>query len=299
MAAATTGSHSHSRGETNERATAIAAALTGGFMFAEAAGGLIANSLTLLADAAHMLTDSVALALAWWAFRQARRPGSPAMSYGHHRMPVLIAFANSVVLLLLTAWIVVEAIDRLATPQPVAGVAVFLVGGLGLVVNLVVFRVLSRGSRDNLNIRAALLHVLSDILGSIAALIAGAVIWLSGWTPIDPILSMLVGVLILRTTIRLMRQSAHILLEGTPEGAEGAAIADELSANVPGLARVHHVHTWSLSQEKLVATLHAVPDGGADRQAVLDAIRAHLARAFGIEHTTIELEPAEEETPRE
>ena len=283
--------HSHGHGA-NERATLIAACLTGGFMVAEAAGGLIANSLTLLADAAHMFTDTAALALAWWAFRQARRPVTPAMSYGHDRMPVLVAFANAVVLLLLSLWIVVEAVQRFLDPQPVAGATVLVIATLGLAVNLVAFGVLSGAGTSNLNIRGALLHVASDILGSVAALTAGAVILLTGWTPIDPLLSIVVSALIVRVTIKLLRSSAHILLEGAPAGVTGAAIGADLLANVAGVKAVHHVHTWSLSEEKLVATLHVVVEEGADRAALLAAIRARLAEAFRVEHATIELEAA-------
>jgi len=283
--------HAHGN-NANERATLIAACLTGGFMVAEAAGGIIANSLTLIADAAHMLTDTAALLLAWWAFRQARRPSTPQMSYGHHRMPVLIAFANAIVLLLLSLWIVVEAIQRFFEPEPVAGGTMLVIASLGLVVNLVAFRVLSRGSTDNLNIRSAMLHVISDILGSVAALIAGLVITLTNWTPIDPLLSLLVSVLILRTTMKLLRRSAHILLEGAPEGVTGKEIGADLVANVAGVKGVHHVHAWSLSEEKLIATLHVRLEASADRATTLAAIRSRLAEAFSVEHATIELEVA-------
>lgn len=284
--------HSHSHASNNERATLIAAILTGGFMIAEAVGGIIANSLTLLADAAHMMTDSVALFLAWWAFRQLRKPATPELTYGHHRMPVLIAFANAIVLLLLTVWIFIEAAGRIAAPEPVASIPLLIVAWLGLLVNIAAFLVLSSGNRESLNIRAAVLHVLSDLLGSVAAIIAGGVILFYGWTMIDPILSVLVGLLILRTTIRLMRESAHILLEGAPKGIEPGDIAADLTATVPGVEKIHHVHLWSLSEERVLVTLHAVLAADADAPMAAAGIRARLADEFGVGHATLELETA-------
>lgn len=279
----------HAAGE-NESAVKWAAVLTAGFMAAEFAGGLIANSLTLIADAVHMLTDSVALGLAWWAFREARRPATPELTYGRDRMPVLIAFANGIVLLLLTAWITWEAIGRLLAPEPVAWAPMLAVAWLGLLVNVAAFLILSGGSRENLNIRGALLHVLSDLLGSVAAIVAGTVILLSGWTPIDPILSLVVAGLILRTTARLLADASHVLLEGAPRGATGADIARDLDEAVPGVARVHHVHAWSISEERLMATLHAELAPGTDPQTAKDALRQRLADRFGVDHVTIEIE---------
>lgn len=288
--------HGHGHAGENERATAVAALLTGSFMIAEATGGLIANSLTLLADAAHMLTDTVALALAWWAFRQARRPSSPDLSYGRHRMPVLIAFANGILLLLLTAWIVVEAFGRLADPEPVRPIPMLIVAWLGLIINAACFLVLSGGNHKTLNMRGALLHVASDLLGSVAAIIAGGVILVSGWTPIDPILSLVVAALILHTTIRLLREAGHILLEGTPPGISGETIASDLVAHIPGVERVHHVHAWSLSEERLLVTLHAVIDTRTEPPLAAAAIRARLEEEFNVGHATIEFERPGAET---
>ncbi|MEW5420837.1 cation diffusion facilitator family transporter [Amorphus sp. 3PC139-8] len=288
--------HSHSHASENERATAIAAILTGSFMVAEAAGGIIANSLTLLADAAHMLTDAVALGLAWWAFRQARKPATPELTFGRHRMPVLVAFANGIVLLLLTAWIVVEAVERLVNPQTVGSIPLLIVAWLGLLVNIASFLVLSGGNKESLNIRAAVLHVLSDLLGSVAAIIAGGVILFTGWMAIDPILSMVVSALILRTTIRLLRESSHILLEGAPQGVDPDAIAEDLQAMVPGVEKVHHIHIWSLSEERALVTLHAVIAEEVDAAMATAGIRARLADKFGVGHATVELEAPGRET---
>jgi cobalt-zinc-cadmium efflux system protein len=282
----------HALGTASERRTAIAAAITLGFMVVEAVGGVLSGSLALLADAAHMLTDAGSLALAWWAFRQARRPASPRMSYGHHRMPVLVAFANGVVLLMVTAWIVVEAMERLANPVAVEWPLMAGVAAAGLAANIAAFAVLARGER-NLNIRGALLHVASDMLGSVGALAAAAVIALTGWMPADPILSLIVAALLLRATLSLVRESAHILLEGAPEGTEGPAIAADLVASVPGVVDVHHVHVWSLAEGRVHATMHAVAAEGADPGELVRALKARLAEAHAVGHATIEVEAPE------
>jgi len=285
------GAHAgHSHGAASEGRTAVAAAITFGFMIVEAIGGVVSGSLALLADAAHMLTDAASLALAWWAFRQLRKPATPRMSFGHDRMPVLVAFANGIALLLVTAWIVVEAIERLSNPVEIdwkmmAGVAV-----AGLAANIAAFWVLMQGER-NLNIRGALLHVASDMLGSVGAVAAAIVIALTGWTPADPILSLVVAMLLLRATFGLIKESAHILLQGAPDGAEGPTIAEDLVASVPGLLEVHHVHVWSLAEGKIHATLHAVADDGGDNAALVRAVKARLADRHGIGHATVEVEP--------
>lgn len=279
----------HAHGSSSETRTAIACVITAGFMFVEAVGGVVSGSLALLADAAHMLTDAVALALAWWAFRMTRRPASATMSYGHHRMTVLVAFANSVALLLLTAWIVVEAVERFSDPVAIDAETMGIVALLGLGANVASFFVLAGGER-NMNIRGAILHVLSDLLGSVGAVIAALVIWLTGWVPIDPILSLVVAALLLRATISLMRESAHVLLEGAPEGAEGPAIAADLAATVPGVEECHHVHAWTLAEGRLNATLHVVVADGAETAPVVKKVKARLAERFGIAHTTVEVE---------
>lgn len=279
----------HSHGSSSETRTAVAAAITVSFMVVEAIGGVVSGSLALLADAAHMLTDAVALALAWWAFRMTRRPASATMSYGHHRMTVLVAFANSVALLLLTAWIVVEAVERFSDPVAIDAETMGIVALLGLGANVASFFVLAGGER-NMNIRGAILHVLSDLLGSVGAVIAALVIWLTGWVPIDPILSLVVAVLLLRATISLMRESAHVLLEGAPEGAEGPAIAADLAATVPGVEEAHHVHAWTLAEGRLNATLHVVVTEGMETAPVVRKVKARLSERFGIAHATVEAE---------
>jgi cobalt-zinc-cadmium efflux system protein len=202
----------HVHGGTDKKRVLIAAVLTAGFMVAEAVGGLLTGSLALLADAGHMLTDSVSLVLAWYAFHLSSRAGSARMTYGFDRVKTLVAYTNALTIFMIGAWIVYEALHRVANPAPILAGPMFWVALVGLGVNIVTFFVLHGGSRESLNMRGAVLHVLGDLLGSVAAIIAALVILYTGWTPIDPILSALVAVLLFRSAWSLMRESAGLLL---------------------------------------------------------------------------------------
>jgi len=276
--------------EGNERRVFWMMWLTGGFMIAQVIGGLLSGSLALLADAAHMLSDTAALALAWVAFRVARRPPSDAKSYGWHRFEILAAFVNGAGLIVLAVWIVYEAIQRLMAPSPVLGGPMLVVAALGLVVNIVAFAVLSRGSRTNVNLRGALLHVVGDLLGSVAAIAAAVVILWTGWYPIDPLLSVLVAALILRSAGALVRDSAHILLEGTPEHIDPQDVKAVLAASIPEVLAVHHVHIWSLTVERSLMTLHVTVPDAADRDQVLAEVQRKLKAEFGVHHATVQIE---------
>jgi cobalt-zinc-cadmium efflux system protein len=282
-------SHGHHHHATSARAVGIAALLTGGFMLVEVAGGLLSGSLALLADAGHMLTDVAALSLAWFAFRFARRPADTRRTYGFDRLSVLAAFVNGLALFLVAIWIVFEALHRLNDPQPVAGGIMLAVATAGLVVNILCFWILSRGDRGNLNLRAAILHVASDLLGSLAAIAAALVILWSGWTPIDPILSVLVALLVLNAAWRVVRDSGHILLEASPKGFDAAAIAADLRAAVPEVTAIRHLHAWSITEERPMVTLEAVLPPTADPEAARREIKARLAEAFGFDHATVEI----------
>lgn len=274
----------------SERRVFWAAILTAGFMLAEVAGGLLAGSLALVADAAHMLTDAVSLGLAWFAFRIARQPADWRRTYGFDRFQILAAFTNGVVLFLVAAWIVAEAVGRLVTPEPVLGGAMLAIAALGLLANAAVFAILHGGDRENLNVRGAILHVLGDMLGSVAAILAAGIILATGWTPADPILSVLVSLLVLRAAWRIAAEAGHILLEGAPAGLDVRTIGPDLVENVPGVADVHHVHAWSLTQKKPLVTLHARLEEPHGSQATLTAIKARLRERFGIGHATVEME---------
>lgn len=291
------GSHTHAPGQahtdrhdTNERRMGLAALITGLFMFVEIAGGIISGSLALLADAGHMLTDLGSLSLAWFGFRLARRPADWKRTYGFDRFQVLIAFANGLALFAIAAWIVLEAVERLGQPQPVAGGIMMVVGAAGLAVNIIAFGLLHGADRENLNVKSAAIHVLGDLLGSVAALAAGAVIYLTGWTPIDPLLSALVALLILRSAWFLVREAGHILLEGAPGHLDVRTLREELMVAVPGVEDIHHVHAWSLTQNKPMVTLHArVADiRGGDR--IASAIKRELHDRYGVDHATVEIE---------
>ena len=289
--------HSHGRGKShtsaNERAVAIAAFLTGSFMLVEVVGGIYSGSLALLADAGHMLTDFASLALAWLAFRLARRPADWKRTYGFDRFSVLAAFVNGLTLFAIAAWICLEAYERLQDPQSVSGAIMIWIAGAGLAVNILAFWVLSRDQSDNLNVRAAALHVAGDLLGSIAALVAAAVIIWTGWMPIDPILSVLVALIILRSAWIVVRDSGHILLEGVPDGFDPQVAIATLESEIPAVVRIEHLHAWSITQERAMATLEALVQPGSDNGEIRNMIRAILEKNFAIGHVTIEIEEGE------
>jgi cobalt-zinc-cadmium efflux system protein len=289
--------HSHGRAHAHraadgERRMLWVLALTAGFMVVEAVGGWLAGSLALIADAGHMLSDTAALGLAWAAFRVARRPSDSKRSYGYHRVQILAAFVNGLVLFTIAAWICFEAIGRLRSPVPILGVPMLVVAVGGLVVNVIAFFVLRAGDRHNLNVRAALLHVLGDLLGSVGAIAAAIVILATGWTPIDPILSILMTLLILRGAWDVTRRAGHVLMEGAPEDFDAAALRADLMATVPGVTDVHHVHAWMLTSERRLVTLHVQLAAATDHNAALAAIKGRLIDRFGISHSTVQIDPA-------
>ncbi|MBI3512848.1 MAG: cation transporter [Proteobacteria bacterium] len=263
--------------------------LTAGFMVVEFVGGVLSGSLALIADAGHMLADAAALALAFVSLRIARRPADLARSYGYHRLEVLAAFVNGLVLLALVAWIVIEAIRRLVAPIAVTSDVMLVIAVLGLAVNVVSFAILSGGDRTSLNLHGALLHVLSDMLGSVAAIVAALVIGWTGWLPIDPLLSLVAAALLVRSSWMLVRRSAHVLLEGTPEGLDLQRLRTELGAAVPGLKDIHHVHAWSLTSGRPLLTLHGTIHAEVEGETVLRQVKRHLELA-GFSHTVVQLE---------
>ena len=279
--------HQHSDGNR----VLLALGLTATFTLVEAVAGIVTGSLALLADAGHMLTDTMALALAAFAFRISRRPADLRRSYGYKRFQVLAAFANAIALIFIVGWIAIEAISRLLAPPAVEARGMLIVAVAGLLINIAAFYILHGGDRDNMNIRGAALHVLGDLLGSVAAIVAALVILISGWLPIDPLLSVLVALLILNSAWKLLRNSAHILLEGAPDWLDIAAMQDTLMARVPGIDGIHHVHVWGLTQQQTMLTMHVVignPD--TDMTASVRRLKAILAADYGIQHSTIEIE---------
>jgi cobalt-zinc-cadmium efflux system protein len=259
-----------------------------GFAVIEVIAGFWSGSLALLSDAGHMVTDSTALGLAALAAWLAHRPPSNRYTYGLVRLEILAALFNSLLMLGLIAVIVIEAIDRLANPQPVMGGTVMLVAFIGLLVNLAVAWLLHHGG-DGLNTRAAFLHVLGDLLGSVAALVAGAVIWATGYMPIDPILSIVVSGLILVSAWRLLAESLHVLMEAVPAQVNLENVVLGLG-ETPGVRRVHDLHIWTLSSGQIALSAHLELDSFDDWDRVLQASRARLDQDHGIRHITLQAE---------
>jgi cobalt-zinc-cadmium efflux system protein len=282
---------SNHHAESDSKRVQIALVLTGVFMLVEVVGGLISGSLALLADAGHMLTDTMALALAAIAFRVSARPADAKRSYGYHRFQILAAFVNGLTLVGIVFWILFEAINRFMSPNEVMGELMLVVAGTGLLVNVAAFLVLHGGDQENMNLRGAALHVMGDLLGSVAAIVAALIIIFTGWMPIDPLLSVLVAALILRSAWDLLKRSAHVLLEGAPEWLDVRQMEDRISAAVPGIVSIHHVHVWGLTLQRVMLTMHiCVAGGDGDPTETVRHVKKILLQEFGIDHSTIEVE---------
>lgn len=283
--------HGHEANESNQRRVMIALVLTGTFMLVEVVGGIISGSLALLADAGHMLTDTMALSLAAMAFQVSKRPPGGNLTYGYQRFQILAAFVNGLSLLAVVGWILFEAVSRFFNPRDVMGETMLVVATAGLVINLVSFAVLHTGDKENLNIRGAALHVAGDLLGSIAAIAAAIIIIYTGWTPIDPILSVAVAALILKSAWSLVKRSAHILLEGAPEWLDVETMQERIVARVSGVGEIHHVHIWGLTPQQLMLTMHVSLDGPVESQSgVIRDVKTFLQEEYGIGHSTIEVD---------
>jgi cobalt-zinc-cadmium efflux system protein len=284
-------SHDHANQKGNIKRVQIAFVLTATFMLVEVVGGILSGSLALLADAGHMFTDTMALALTAFAFRASVRPADKKRSFGYQRFQIIAAFVNGLSLLVIVGWILVEAVRRFIDPPDVIGQTMLVVAGAGLIVNIIAFIILHGGDQQNLNMRGAALHVVGDLLGSVAAIVAAIVIMSTGWMPIDPILSVVVAMLILRSAWKLVRRSAHILLEGTPEWLDVADIQAKIISTVPDVSGIHHVHVWCQTPQNLMLTMHVVLDESvADVTAVVRSVKQVLQVEFGINHSTIEVE---------
>lgn len=271
----------------NERRVLLAFFITFGFMLVEVVGGYLSGSLALLADAGHMLTDAAALALSYFAFRIGRRGADGKRTFGYQRLEVIAAFINAAALFLIVIWILWEAWRRLSQPHEVLAGPMLIVAIIGLIVNLLVLWILSRGDTDHVNLQGAVLHVIGDLLGSVGAIAAAIIIKLTGWMPIDPILSVLVAVLILRNASGLLKRSLNILLEGAPEGVTPEKITAHLLTRFSAVDRVSHVHIWQITQTHLLATLHVRAQKGTDMAALITSITHELEHEFGINHATV------------
>jgi cobalt-zinc-cadmium efflux system protein len=278
-------SHSHERGKPMFVA---ALSITAAYALVELAGGLWTDSLALISDAGHMFSDALALGLAAVAARLAQRPAGQRHSYGWERAEVIGALINSVLMLAIVLTLVVEAVSRLRDPGPVAAAGMMLIAFVGLLVNALVAWIMSRGEQS-LNSRAALLHVMSDLVSSFAALVAGAVILATGWLPIDPILSLVIAGLIFHSTLRLLRDTLHVLMEGVPPAIELKEIGRGL-AGLPGVVSVHDLHVWSIVPGKVALSAHIEIVELQQWPAILASASALLHERYSIKHITLQPE---------
>lgn len=280
--------HHHGHHTDSQTRLTQAVGLTLAFAMVEAIGGWWSGSLALLGDAGHMVTDATALGLAAVAAWLAKKPPSARHSFGLGRAEVVAALVNVLFMLAIVTGIVIAAIDRLRAPQPVMGGVVMVIAVCGLLINILVAFWLSRGEKT-LNTRAALLHVFGDLLGSVATLIAGAVIWFTGWTPIDPILSLFICALILYGSLRLLRDALHVIMEGVPLGLDMHQVGRTM-AEVRGVTSVHDLHIWTLSSGRIALSAHVVVPDFNDWEALLAALRDVLHRRYDIDHVTLQPE---------
>jgi len=281
--------HHHHHGGGSHLVLWAALVLTLGFAAVEAIFGKLAGSLALMGDAGHMVSDGVALGLTAVAAWIARRPPSRIHSYGLGRMEVVAALANGVLMLLVVAGIVFEAIERLRAPESVQGGTVMLVASIGLVLNIAVAWLLSRGEK-NLNTRAAFIHVMGDLLGSVAALVAGTVIRFTGWTPIDPILSLFICALIVYSSVRLVREALHVIMEGVPHYLDLAEVGEAMAGLDSGVLSVHDLHIWTLSSGTVALSAHLVVTDLTLWDRILKGQQQMLNERFGIDHVTLQPE---------
>ncbi|MDP9347623.1 MAG: cation diffusion facilitator family transporter [Gemmatimonadota bacterium] len=286
-------SHGHggSAGARNWRPLSITLALAAAYMVAEVVGGYLANSLALLADAGHMLSDVAALALSLFAIWIARRPVTPQHTYGYYRTEILAALANGATLVAISLLIFMEAWERIAEPQPVAGRTVMLIAAGGLLVNLAGLWILHGGKDDSLNVRGAWLHLLTDALGSVGAIAGGVLVWAYGWYWADPAVSVAIGVLVIYSAWHLLKESVGVLLEGTPAHIDLAAVRAAM-AEVDGVEEVHDLHVWTITSGMDAMSAHVVVrSGGRPNEEVLGELHRMLHDRFGLHHLTIQVEP--------
>ncbi|HEV2680912.1 MAG TPA: cation diffusion facilitator family transporter [Rhodanobacter sp.] len=287
--------HVHDAGANGGRSRKLlfAFVLTTLMMVAEVIGGTWSGSLALLADAAHMMVDALALLLAFVGAWMATKPADARRSYGYGRMEVLVGFVNALSQFVLVGWIIYEAVTRLLHPGAILSGVMLAVAIVGLLVNLLVLRMLHGHAHDDVNLAGASLHVLGDLLGSVAAILAALAIRWFGWLWADPVLSLLVSLLILNSAWRLLRQSAHILLEGVPDGMDSALVEASLRDADPTIRDIHHLHVWQLASGSRMATLHAELHEPADSAQALQAIKRMLLERFHIQHVTVQIDPGE------
>lgn len=291
------GDHNHaslSAGARHKGPLLAAFALLTVFMVVEVAAGLISNSLALLSDAGHMLTDVIGLGMALAAIQLAQRSGRSHQTFGLYRLEILAALANAVLLFGVAIYVLVEAVRRLSEPPEVLGLPMLVVAVLGLAANLVAFVLLRRGAKESLNVEGAYLEVLSDTIGSVGVIIAAVILQVTAWTWVDPVVGVGIGLFILPRTWRLGAKAVRILIQAAPPGLDLDAVRRALVA-LPGVTDVHDLHVWTLTSDMEVASAHVMVRVGADTHGVLDQARVVLAEQHNIAHATLQIEPEDHE----
>jgi cobalt-zinc-cadmium efflux system protein len=285
--------HEHTVGARNgnRRALAVVLALTASFTVVEIIGGLLTGSLALLADAGHMLSDNLSLAVALFAAWLAGRPATPEKSFGYRRAEILAALANGVTLVAISVWVFVEAYERLLEPAEVLGTPMLVVATLGLLVNAVGATILYRSGGESLNVQGAMRHVFADALGSVGAMIAAAIIILTGWRYADPLISFAIGLLILGSSWTLLRDSTNILLEATPRGLDAGEVGRKMAA-ADGIIEVHDLHIWTITSGFPALSAHVLVGEQEDCHARRRELEELLTREYGISHTTLQVDHA-------
>lgn len=282
-------SHGHGRAHASRRRLATVTLLTAVYMFAEAVGGWWTGSLALMADAGHMLADVAALTLALMAVWFGSRPATPGKTFGYHRLEILAAFINGVVLVLIALFIFYEAYQRWFAPTPVQSGVMTAVAAGGLAINLICARLLHSERHDDLNVRGAWLHIMSDALGSVGAIVAGVIITLSGWYAADALIGMLIGVLIIWSSWHLIREATNILLEGTPAHISLAAVEDAI-LETEGVSDVHDLHIWTITSGREALSAHVIHAHSISQPVLLKELRTKLHDRFGVDHLTLQME---------
>ena len=289
--------HTHSdhvRDARNLTKLKIALGLTSVYMFAEALGGWLTNSLALLADAGHMLTDVAALSLTLAAIWFAARPATPRKTYGYYRLEILAAFVNGIALVLISLWVIYEAFERWTSPPEIKGLELTIIAGGGLVINLICAYLLHGGHEHDLNMRGAWLHVVGDALGSVTAIVAGALIVAFGWLWADAVCSVLISLIIVFGAWRLIRESVNVLLEGTPSHINLTAV-EQAIRQTESVENVHDLHVWTITSGMEALSVHIVHEETIPQANLLKNIREKLHNEFGIDHLTIQMETREDE----
>lgn len=290
--------HEHAHGHVHDHVSAggrkgllIALTITLFMMIAEIIGGILSNSLALLSDAGHMFTDTLALALSFFAMKFAEMPATEKKTFGFYRLEILAALLNGVTLVLISLYIIYEAYQRILNPQPVAGTLMLVVAVIGLAANIIGALFLMKHHETNLNIRGAFLHIIGDAVSSVGVIIGGVIILYTGWFLIDPILSILIALGIIAGAVGLVSESVSVLLESAPSHINIATVAEEI-AKIDGVREAYHVHVWTITSGVYALSAHVIIDDQpvSGSRVLLDAIRQRLTERFKIMHSTIQLE---------